>query len=687
MREFVDSCVTNIDQFFEAMLGYTDKIAGALGGLCGLAALFYIGSKVWGNYSRGESIEIYPLLRPFFIGLLCANFNVVVVGGIRGLADPVCDYFKALEVKTSAAEVKSELQAHLNMVQKRADNLQKKLDEETKDQNQNNNDDNGRGIGKVLKKAINNFWQSAKNKLFIFLAAILGWVAEFLAALTKFVLVFTRCFSMSVMCILGPLVFAISIFPGYKQGLSQWIARFVCIYMWIPLFYLVDIFINTVTLEIGRKMIGQIADMVTEAEKTGGGVEYVAFRLQGIQANLAIVGALISLLTAALYKSVPTLASWIIAGGDASGQLSSVAGFAMNAAAFTGMAATVIGGGFLKGGAATARAIGGAAGKGLAKAGGKVAGKAAGGGGGGGGLPVNGLGAGPTDAPLKTPVGFHTAGAAAAPDPTTANLRLREGGISQVAEPAAPEMPVSKFQKVTGNTLEWVGKQLRRPKLNHIMKYGNARQRYLAAQDPYITKGVLRKAIDDPNVFVQTAAVKNSTISPKLLKRAVKYGYADTATQAARLLQARQGGKVMPATQQVFNANIPVGNDPVQNIVPVRASAPTPQPQAEVSKFRKVTGHTLEWVGRQLRRPKLNHIMKYGNAHQRYLAAQDPYITKGVLKKALNDPELFVQTAAVKNSTISQKLLKRAAKYGYADTAALAVKFLQQTKKGGKNAQ
>lgn len=540
MREFVDSCIANIDNFFEAMLVYTDKIAGGLGGLCGLAALLYIGSKVWGNYSRGESIEIYPLLRPFLIGLLCANFNVVVVGGIRGLADPVCDYFKEMSVKTNAAEVKSQMKTLLDQVYKDADDLQKKLAEE----DVGDADEKGRGVGKAIKRAFNNFFQKIKNGIFIALAWLLGWFAEILAALTKFVLVFTRCFSMSVMCILGPLVFAISIFPGYKQGISQWIARFACLYMWIPLFYLVDIFINTVTLEIGRQMVGQIGDLVKEAKASGGGTEHIAFRLQGIQANLAIVGALISLLTAALYKSVPTLASWIIAGGDASGQLSSVAGFAMNAAAFTGMAATFIGGGALKLGGKGARAIGGAIGKATAKLGEKISGKSSGGGG--GGLPVNGVGAGPLDAPPTTPVGFHTAGAATAPDPTTANLRLREGGLSQATETATPETPasqVSKFRRITGNTLEWVGRQLRRPKLAHTMKYGNAHQRYLAAQDPYITKGVLKKAIDDPNVFVQQAAVKNNAVSPKLLKRAMKYGYADTATLAIQLLQQTKKGE------------------------------------------------------------------------------------------------------------------------------------------------
>lgn len=700
LHNFVNSCAKYIDTFFEGMLQYVDRIGGIVGGLCGLAAFLYIGTKVWSNYSRGESIEIYPLLRPFVIGLLCANFNVVVVGGIRGLADPVCEYFQGLETESNEWSSNAAFEKKVAQCKQKVSELQAK-----KDNTSLENVSIWDSIGTWFKSIWQKFW----DWVFILLAQVIGFAADLFAALTKFVLIFTRCFSLSVLCLLGPIVFAISIFPGYKQGLSQWIARFVCLYMWMPLFCLCDIFIHTVTSGIGDILINNIDAMIDTALAPTDGetvtnevLEEASYKLNGISANMAIIGALISLLTASLYKSVPTLASWIIAGGEASGQLSSVAGFAVNTAMFAGMAASVVGGGALNLAGKGARSLGGAVGKGLAKAGGKIAGNAAGGGGGGnGGLPVNGLGAGPMDAPLKSPVGFHTAGVTGTPDPITANLRLRDGGRSQATEAASSELPTSKFRKVSGKTLEWVGRQLRRPKLNHIMKYGDARQRYLAAQDPYITRGVLKKAIDDPNVFVQTASLKNDRISQKLLKRAAKYGYAETATQAARLLQERQGGKTIPNVQQVFNANIPVGNQAVETAAPFQVEAGAAQPigfgnratptsdtaEMPVSKLRHVSGKTLEWVGKQLRRPKLNHIMKYGNARDRYLAAQDPYITRGVLKKAIDDPDLFVQQAALKNGRISQKLLKRAAKYGYADTAALAVKLLQQqTKKGGKNA-
>ncbi|MCM1168559.1 MAG: hypothetical protein NC048_02670 [Bacteroides sp.] len=701
LNDFVDSCAAHIDKFLDVILSTVDNISGMVGGICGLAAFMYIFSKVWKNYSRGESIEIYPLLRPFVVGLLCANFNTVVVGGIRGLADPVCEYFYKMEEASSVSDPNSTFAKEMQKAESKVAQIQAKY--------KGKEDDNTSiwdGIGKIIKSVFNNL----RNWFVIGLAKLFGFIADLLAALTKFVLIFTRCFSLSVLCLLGPIIFAISIFPGYKQGISQWISRFVCIYMWIPLFCLCNIFINTATETIAISLLDSFNSTVDAlemaydsgtAEVKASKLNSLVLQLERLSANVALIGGLLSILTAVLYKSVPTLASWIIAGGDSSGQLASVAGFATNLAGIAGMGATLIGGAAFKGG----RSAMGGVGKGVAKMGSKIAGKTPGTSDSGN---ITSMGAGPMDAPPRTPVGFQPSAAAntavAAPPPAT-GLRMRDGG--ETATPTVSENDlsgVSRFRKVTGSTLEWVGKQMRRPKLNHIMKYGNDRQRYNVAKDPYATKSILKKAVKDPNIFVQQAALKSSNLSPKLLKRAMKYGYEETSTKAAHMLLEKQGGKMTPDIQKVFNANIATSNRPGgKSAVPATEGVPEPQPigfsrsapapatsqteGASVSKFRKITGNTMIWVGKQMRRPKLNHIMKYGNAQQRYNAAKDPYITRGVLKKAIVDPDKAVQMSALSNAKVTQKLLKRAAKYGYDETSTEALRMLNEmnkTKKGVK---
>ena len=660
LHSFVNSCAQYIDSFFEGMLQYVDKVGSIVGGICGLAAFFYIGVKVWGNYSRGESIEIYPLLRPFVIGLLCANFNTVVVGGLRGLADPVCEYFQGLETESNISSTNSDFQKSVKKAKERVAQMQAEYKEEENDASL------WAGIGQIIKSAFRNL----RNYVFIGVAWLIAFIADLLAALTKFVLIFTRCFSLSILCLLGPIVFAVSIFPGYKQGLSQWIARFVCIYMWMPLFSLCDIFINTATGAIAHAMLANIDSAIAAATSLDGNagkeaLTAVNIELEKLSSNVALIGALLSILSAVLYKSVPTLASWIIAGGDSSGQLSSVAGFANNMAGMAGISAFV--GANMVG--KSARNISGALGGGIARAGSKVAG-------GSGGKTADktpataSLGAGPLDAPPNTPMGFRGA-AAVASNPAWENLPLRESGAGAAAMAEASALPPSKFRQVTGNTMVWVGQQMRRPMLAHMISSGTALQRVEVAKDPYITAGILKKALTDPNVFVQQAALSHEKAknSPKMLGHAMKFGYSSTATQAANMLRERQGGKVSTDIQQMFNANISVGNKP-------KLSMPDGSHASPASKFRQVTGNTMVWVGQQMRRPMLAHMINSGTAQERAQAAGDPYITEGLLRRALQDPTPGVQMTALRNKKMSAKMLKYAVLFGSNSTSSSAAKLL-----------
>ena len=43
-------------------------------GIAGLGALFYVASRVWQALSRAEPIDVYPMLRPFAVGLCILFF-------------------------------------------------------------------------------------------------------------------------------------------------------------------------------------------------------------------------------------------------------------------------------------------------------------------------------------------------------------------------------------------------------------------------------------------------------------------------------------------------------------------------------------------------------------------------------------------------------------------------------------
>ncbi len=58
---------------------------GWLKGLAGLGALFYVAMRVWQALARAEPIDVYPLLRPFAIGLCILFFPTVVLGTMNSV--------------------------------------------------------------------------------------------------------------------------------------------------------------------------------------------------------------------------------------------------------------------------------------------------------------------------------------------------------------------------------------------------------------------------------------------------------------------------------------------------------------------------------------------------------------------------------------------------------------------------
>jgi len=54
---------------YEQMMPLCEDMAGVAKGIAGLGALFYVAYRVWQSLARAEPIDVFPMLRPFAIGL------------------------------------------------------------------------------------------------------------------------------------------------------------------------------------------------------------------------------------------------------------------------------------------------------------------------------------------------------------------------------------------------------------------------------------------------------------------------------------------------------------------------------------------------------------------------------------------------------------------------------------------
>lgn len=68
---------------YQDMMPLCEKLTGVAKGIAGLGALFYVAAKVWQALARAEPIDVYPLLRPFAIGLCILFFPTFVIGTIN----------------------------------------------------------------------------------------------------------------------------------------------------------------------------------------------------------------------------------------------------------------------------------------------------------------------------------------------------------------------------------------------------------------------------------------------------------------------------------------------------------------------------------------------------------------------------------------------------------------------------
>ncbi len=70
-----------------------------------------------------------------------------------------------------------------------------------------------------MKKGIRDFFREILELMFQAAALVIDTI---------------RTFFLVVLAILGPIAFAISVWDGFQSTLTQWICRYIQVYLWLP---------------------------------------------------------------------------------------------------------------------------------------------------------------------------------------------------------------------------------------------------------------------------------------------------------------------------------------------------------------------------------------------------------------------------------------------------------------------
>jgi conjugative transposon TraJ protein len=282
---------------YDEMMPLSAEMAAVAKGLAGLGALFYVALKVWQALSRAEPIDMYPLLRPFALGLCIMFFPTMVLGTVNAVLNPIV---------TGTHGILEGQVLDLNALQAQKDQLEREAmlrnpetaylvsDEEFDRQLDElgwSPSDLATMSGMYFERGMYQLEQEIKNAF--------RELLEILFNAAALVIDTIRTFFLIVLSILGPIAFAISVWDGFQSTLNQWFTRYISVYLWLPVSDLFSSMLAKIQSLILERDIEMLSDP-TFIPDTSNAV-YIIFMIIGI------IG----------YFTIPTVTGWIIQAGGA----------------------------------------------------------------------------------------------------------------------------------------------------------------------------------------------------------------------------------------------------------------------------------------------------------------------------------------------------------------------------------
>ena len=313
---------------YDEMMPLCSNMTGVAKGIAGLGALFYVAAKVWQSLARAEPIDVYPLLRPFALGLCIMFFPTFVLGTINTVLSPVvrgCNNLLQTQTFDMNEYRQQKDKLEYEALMRNPETAYLASDEEFDKQLEElgwSPSDMITMTGMYMDRAAYDIKKSVRD-----------WFRELLELMFQaaaLIIDTLRTFFLIVLAILGPLAFAISVYDGFQSTLTQWITRYISIYLWLPV---ADLF-SSVLARIQTLMLQRDIEELSDPNfiPDGSNSVYIIFMIIGI------VG----------YFTIPTVAGWIVSAGGTSGYNRNITKAGVLAGAAAGAATGKIAGKLLK---------------------------------------------------------------------------------------------------------------------------------------------------------------------------------------------------------------------------------------------------------------------------------------------------------------------------------------------------
>ncbi|TMI63045.1 MAG: conjugative transposon protein TraJ [Bacteroidetes bacterium] len=297
-----------LDTLYSDMMPLCSRLIGVGRGIAGFAATWYIAARVWGHIARAEPVDFYPLFRPFVLGFAILIFpsviqliNQLMKPTVTGTAQMVTDSDKAIEQLLKMKEEAIKTTAYWQMYV--GEDGGGARDKWYKYHYGDKSEGWLKTISNDIKFAFAKFSYNLRNSIKQWMAEILKILFEASALCINTI----RTFYLIVLAILGPLVFGIAVFDGFQHTLTVWIARYLNIFLWLPVANIFGGIMGKIQENMLKEDLQQIAtngDTFFSTTDTA----YLIFMIIGI------IG----------YFTVPSVANYIIHAGGGNALLQKV---------------------------------------------------------------------------------------------------------------------------------------------------------------------------------------------------------------------------------------------------------------------------------------------------------------------------------------------------------------------------
>lgn len=278
------------NEHMEGMMHVSIAIAGILAGLTIL--------KNYNGFVKGDGLDAFLILKPVMLLILIANFHTLVMTPLDSL---VSIFIRGVTETCSVTNEEYLMTWKENMETMAMTDITKNIEAYHESIAEFESDSRIARFFKTIWEGLKRSVMSMMNITSLKTGALIGGLLYIVAKVLLFMQQVICYFYQIFIGMVGPVIFATSVWPGYEAGIKRWFARYIQLSCWIPAGFLV--------MMIGLEITSAFADASLAGET-------------GLSATWFMI--LLHVVALVMISAVPKLATYWIesrGGNDAHGSV------------------------------------------------------------------------------------------------------------------------------------------------------------------------------------------------------------------------------------------------------------------------------------------------------------------------------------------------------------------------------